>query len=59
MANLAEGLIANAMAGSEVADLKKDFKAIDNDKFAGESEKIVKAVCASIAGTDDNCADEA
>ena len=52
-------VVSDAANGAQMADLRKDFKKIDNKKFVEESKNIVKAVCATVAGTDDTCADEA
>ena len=59
MTELLDIVASNAASGAQIANLRKDFKMIDNHKFVEDSKNIVKAVCATVAGTDDTCADEA
>ena len=59
MAEFIDILASSVASGAQIANLRKDFKKIDNKKFVEDSKNIVKAVCATVAGTDDTCAYEA
>jgi hypothetical protein len=56
--SLISGIVSSAAAGEQVVNIREDFKKIPDEKFVKESTKIVKAVCATIAGKDEQCDSE-